>query len=275
VNNDPLVISFYSVIARRSAVVRSYAGGPEALDQALEPSKSNRELFGFVRMSLPNVDRALDKLFAAGPAPEEPKTAEVVHTLPVALRAPADASGPLMFGNNKVRVVVIEDEPWFVAADACECIGLPAVKGTGRHLSQLRDDEKRMIHKGTIVVPQNFCGTFLEKFCHSIMLISESGLYKLILRAQTDRPTVKAFQDWVTREVLPSIRKTGSYTTAPVEPQPLAIAPPAPQFSLPTTFSEALRELASEVERREESERTAEALRIAREADAPKFNRVN
>jgi phage antirepressor YoqD-like protein len=44
---------------------------------------------------------------------------------------------------------------------------------------------------------------------------------------------------------------------------------------LPTTFSEALRELASEVEKREESERVAEALRVAREADAPKVEFVD
>lgn len=42
-------------------------------------------------------------------------------------------------------------------------------------------------------------------------LISESGLYKLIMRS--DKPQAKAFQDWVTKEVLPSIRKTGSFVT--------------------------------------------------------------
>lgn len=41
-------------------------------------------------------------------------------------------------------------------------------------------------------------------------VISESGLYKRIMRS--DKPEAKAFQDWVTREVLPSIRKTGSYS---------------------------------------------------------------
>ncbi|MBS7705189.1 BRO-N domain-containing protein [Chelatococcus asaccharovorans] len=41
------------------------------------------------------------------------------------------------------------------------------------------------------------------------VLGSESGLYKLIMRS--DKPEARAFQDWVTREVLPAIRKTGSY----------------------------------------------------------------
>jgi prophage antirepressor-like protein len=40
--------------------------------------------------------------------------------------------------------------------------------------------------------------------------VSESGLYKLILRANPSRPEVAKFQDWVTREVLPAIRKTGA-----------------------------------------------------------------
>jgi prophage antirepressor-like protein len=43
------------------------------------------------------------------------------------------------------------------------------------------------------------------------VLISESGLYKLIMRS--DKETAKPFQDWVTKEVLPSIRKTGAFVT--------------------------------------------------------------
>jgi prophage antirepressor-like protein len=42
-------------------------------------------------------------------------------------------------------------------------------------------------------------------------LISESGLYRLVLRAQRNRPEVARFQDWVTREVLPAIRRDGAY----------------------------------------------------------------
>lgn len=43
----------------------------------------------------------------------------------------------------------------------------------------------------------------------SLSLISESGFYKLIMRS--DKPDARKFQDWVTREVLPSIRKDGGY----------------------------------------------------------------
>lgn len=43
-----------------------------------------------------------------------------------------------------------------------------------------------------------------------LSLVSESGLYKLVMRS--DKKEAKQFQEWVTREVLPSIRKTGTYT---------------------------------------------------------------
>jgi prophage antirepressor-like protein len=42
-------------------------------------------------------------------------------------------------------------------------------------------------------------------------IISESGVYRLVMRVQTKNPQARAFQDWVTRVVLPSIRKTGGY----------------------------------------------------------------
>ncbi len=48
-------------------------------------------------------------------------------------------------------------------------------------------------------------------YMQPMVTVSESGLYKLIMRS--DKPQAKAFQDWVAKEVLPSIRKTGSYVT--------------------------------------------------------------
>lgn len=49
-----------------------------------------------------------------------------------------------------------------------------------------------------------------------VAIVSESGLYKLIMRS--DKPEARAFQDWVTRVVLPSIRKTGAYVAPSAEP---------------------------------------------------------
>ena len=94
-----------------------------------------------------------------------------------------------------------------------------------------------------------------------MMLISESGLYALIMRS--NKPEAKVFRKWVTSEVLPSIRKTGSYSV--VQPQPV----------LPTTFLDALKALVkSEEEKlalqaeRDEAIRTRAMIGSNREATA-------
>lgn len=66
------------------------------------------------------------------------------------------------------------------------------------------------------------------------LFLTESGLYMLLMRS--NNPNAKSFQLWVTKEVLPSIRKTGSYNVAQ---------------KLPQTYAEALRELADKVEENE------------------------
>jgi prophage antirepressor-like protein len=52
-----------------------------------------------------------------------------------------------------------------------------------------------------------------------LSVVSESGLYKLVMRS--DKPQARPFQDWVTREVLPAIRKHGAYALAEGEAMPL------------------------------------------------------
>lgn len=100
-------------------------------------------------------------------------------------------------------MVTIEDQPWFVAADACKCLGLDISKGAYKHLEKVDDEGRRPI-------PPNI---LRSKGTAHLTVINESGLYTLILRAQDSRPEAAAFRRWVTREVLPSIRKTGSYVT--------------------------------------------------------------
>lgn len=105
---------------------------------------------------------------------------------------------------SSIRVVTLEGNPWFVAKDICDVLGLSAFKGGyGHHLKSLGEDE---------VIPVSEVGVKLGGTgSHNARLVSESGLYKLIMRS--DKPQAKAFQDWVTKEVLPSIRKTGSFVT--------------------------------------------------------------
>ncbi|UPG71622.1 hypothetical protein MVG78_13765 [Roseomonas gilardii subsp. gilardii] len=104
---------------------------------------------------------------------------------------------------QSIRVVEIEGQPWFVAADVCRILDLKmSASGTFVvHLRRLDVSEMRREMVPTIV-----SGRELRR---QNMLISESGLYKLIMRS--DKPEARRFQDWVTRDVLPAIRKDGSY----------------------------------------------------------------
>ena len=94
----------------------------------------------------------------------------------------------------KIRVIMRLDDPWFVAKDACDCLDLANSRDA---VSRLDDDEKAVGKVDTLGGSQD------------MMLISESGLYTLIMRS--NKPEAKVFRKWVTSEVLPSIRKTGGY----------------------------------------------------------------
>lgn len=107
------------------------------------------------------------------------------------------------FSGLELRVVTAFGESWFVAADVCDVLGMPRWGGTKQWLRGLRNDEKRLAERATL--PELFSGSHASTYT----VISESGLYKLIMRS--DKPEARKFQDWVTRDVLPAIRKTGGY----------------------------------------------------------------
>lgn len=106
------------------------------------------------------------------------------------------------FENQSIRALVINNEPWFIAKDVCDALKISNVSDA---LLKLDDDEK-----ATIGLTDSQAG----KGAQSISIISESGMYTLILRC---RDAVKKgsvphrFRKWVTAEVLPAIRKTGKY----------------------------------------------------------------
>ncbi|NRP54183.1 phage antirepressor protein [Xylella fastidiosa] len=102
---------------------------------------------------------------------------------------------PFDFHSHAVRVVMRDGNPWFVAGDVCTALGYrnPS-KAVADHLD---DDEKSNQSLGLAGKP--------------VIIISESGLYALVLRSR--KPEARKFSKWVTSEVLPSIRKTGSYST--------------------------------------------------------------
>lgn len=99
------------------------------------------------------------------------------------------------FGDHQVRVILKEDgTAWFVAGDVAEALGYRESESMTRWLD---DDEKGPHILGTLGGNQ------------SVTIISESGLYHAILKSR--RSEAKRFRLWVTEEVLPTIRRTGSY----------------------------------------------------------------
>ena len=103
------------------------------------------------------------------------------------------------FEDNAVRVVDIDGEPWFVAADVCRVLEL---SNPSKACADLDDDEAAL----TSSYSRSSNGTEQKR---DMLIISESGLYNLIFRSR--KPEAKKFRKWVTAEVLPSIRKTGMY----------------------------------------------------------------
>lgn len=107
-----------------------------------------------------------------------------------------------MFKNEQygaIRVVELDGEPWFVAADLCRALD---ISDTQSALRRLREDEKG---KDSIRTPG---GT------QEMLVVSEPGMYALVLGSR--KPEAEAFQRWITHEVIPCIRKHGAYATADV-----------------------------------------------------------
>ncbi|BAP28894.1 putative antirepressor protein Ant [Edwardsiella phage GF-2] len=103
------------------------------------------------------------------------------------------------FGDKEIRVLSKDGEPWFVAKDVCDSLGLV---NSRKALISLDDDEKGVTLSYTL------------KGNQEVAIVSESGMYTLVLRC---RDAIKpgtvphTFRKWVTSEVLPTIRKTGEY----------------------------------------------------------------
>lgn len=129
---------------------------------------------------------------------------------------------------EQIRTVMVNGEPWFVAADVARALGYRMASDLTRRL----DPEDRGTRR--VRTPSGE---------QEMTVISEAGLYAAILGSQI--PGAREFKRWVTHDVLPQIRMTGHYE-------------PVPQ--LPQTYAQALRELASTVERAEDAER---ALAVA------------
>lgn len=102
----------------------------------------------------------------------------------------------LNYHGNSVRVVMINDNPHWIVADVCKVLGLSKTANVASRIDR-----------------KYICSTYLSGTLYNV--VSEPGLYELIFRS--DKPDAKLFRDWVFETVLPSIRKTGSYTTKSID----------------------------------------------------------
>lgn len=134
---------------------------------------------------------------------------------------------PFYFGDAPVRVVTVDGAPWFVARDVADVLGYAKPRNAvSEHC------------KGARIQGIPTAGGIQQ-----MTIIRESDVYRLVLRSKL--PTAEMFEQWVVGDVLPSIRKTGSYY----------VAPALPDFSNP---AESARAWADQFEKRLALEQTIE-----------------
>lgn len=103
------------------------------------------------------------------------------------------------FRSTEVRTFVIDGEVWFVASDVAKALSY----GLTTDMTRILDSDE----KGMQIV-------HTPSGAQQMIIISESGMYHAVLKSR--KPEAKPFRKWVTSDVLPAIRKTGSYQTAAV-----------------------------------------------------------
>lgn len=112
---------------------------------------------------------------------------------------------------GQVRILEKDNELWFVAKDVCDCL---EIKNTTDALKRLDNDERSRFNLGRQ---------------GETNIVNEYGLYNLVLSSR--KPEAKEFKRWITHDVIPQIRKTGTYS-----------------MNIPKSLPEALRAYADEVE---------------------------
>lgn len=106
------------------------------------------------------------------------------------------------FGN--IRTVTIDNEPWFVGKDVAEALGYSKSRNAlSMHVSD--EDKKEALIQGAPGGTQN------------MIIINESGMYALTFGSKLE--SAKRFRRWVTKEVLPTIRRTGGYQMKRLSPE--------------------------------------------------------
>lgn len=99
------------------------------------------------------------------------------------------------YDETMIRVLGTPDAPLFVNKDSCQAMGIEHHRDA---FTRIPEDERAYAQTDSLGGPQ------------TMACLTEAGLYRLIFRS--DKPEAKRFQDWVFKEVLPSLRKTGTYS---------------------------------------------------------------
>lgn len=157
---------------------------------------------------------------------------------------------------GKVRMILIDGEPWFVGKDVAAALGYGDGNEKSKALTNALADhvdaeDKKLLSYNDFKRYQN--GDLKNISHYGAIVINESGVYSLVFSSRL--PDAKQFSRWVRTEVLPSIRKTGSYSANNA-------------YSLPKDYPSALRALADEVEK-------TQGLLQKIERDAPKVAFAN
>jgi len=109
------------------------------------------------------------------------------------------------FDEHLVRIIQREGEPWFVGKDVCKALD---IKNHNDALSSLDDDERGVATTDPLYhSPDKRSGGSQE-----MVIISEAGVYRLVFRSR--KAEAEQFKRWLAHEVLPAIRRTGTYSTA-------------------------------------------------------------
>jgi prophage antirepressor-like protein len=114
----------------------------------------------------------------------------------------------LTFGDKEIKMVGTKDEPWFCGKDVCEAMEYRKYRDA---LAELENKDKNSLYELMMsgVVQLNWTTTQDLNNETKACYISEKGLYDLALKSR--KPAAAQFKDWITGEVLPSLRKTGKY----------------------------------------------------------------
>lgn len=108
---------------------------------------------------------------------------------------------PFAFEDSLVRTVQRDGEPWFVGKDVCKVLD---IRDHNQALERLDDDER------------GGCSVPTPRGLQEVIVVSEAGVFRLIFTSR--KPEAERFKRWLAHEVLPALRKTGSYAVPGREP---------------------------------------------------------